>query len=285
MTVNADFLISPAYFVPTMMISIRFRWSEDRRAGAGSLGGRVGLEARHVDDREVGLERGQRLARRDPEQVAREHAGPGGLGVDAKAPSMGLVGADVQVLRVERAVLHVRHQARAEAVVVRLADLVVDLAPPDLVLAPRLADDELVPRRAARVLPGADDERALGGDRAFFGRERVLVQLGDGEVGEDGAGHVRCATWARGQGHDRYLGLRRGRRGARHPSRPAARGGRVPGSRLPQSRLRFGSQHPTRLRNLGGIAQVGETGLRDCAVRQGRTCRATPRRAPGPGPR
>ena len=27
MTVNADFLISPAYLVPTMMISIRLRWS------------------------------------------------------------------------------------------------------------------------------------------------------------------------------------------------------------------------------------------------------------------
>ena len=27
MTVNADFLISPAYIVPTMMISIRLRWS------------------------------------------------------------------------------------------------------------------------------------------------------------------------------------------------------------------------------------------------------------------
>jgi hypothetical protein len=26
MTVNADFLISPAYSVPTMMISIRWRW-------------------------------------------------------------------------------------------------------------------------------------------------------------------------------------------------------------------------------------------------------------------
>ena len=27
MTVNADFLISPAYIVPTTMISIRFRWT------------------------------------------------------------------------------------------------------------------------------------------------------------------------------------------------------------------------------------------------------------------
>ena len=27
MTVNADFLISPAYIVPTMMISIRWRWT------------------------------------------------------------------------------------------------------------------------------------------------------------------------------------------------------------------------------------------------------------------
>jgi hypothetical protein len=28
MTVNADFLISPAYSVPTMMISIRWRWTK-----------------------------------------------------------------------------------------------------------------------------------------------------------------------------------------------------------------------------------------------------------------
>ena len=165
MTVNADFLISPAYLVPTMMISIRLQVEQDRRAGPGALGGRVGLEAGHVDDREVGREGREVLARRPAEQVAGEDAGPGGLGVDAQAAAVRLVGADVHVLGVQLAVLEVRHEAGAEAVVVRLADLVVDLAPPDLVLAPRLADDELVLGRPAGVEAGADDERALGGDR------------------------------------------------------------------------------------------------------------------------
>ena len=53
MTVKADFLISPAYSVPTMMISIRLRWTQDRGLGPGALGRRVGLERGHVDDREV----------------------------------------------------------------------------------------------------------------------------------------------------------------------------------------------------------------------------------------
>ena len=53
MTVNADFLISPAYSVPTMMISIRGEVDEDRGPGPGALGRRVGLERRDVDDREV----------------------------------------------------------------------------------------------------------------------------------------------------------------------------------------------------------------------------------------
>ena len=76
-----------------------------------------------------------------------------------------------------------------------LADLVVDLAPPDLVLAPGLADDELVLGRAARVLAGPDDERALGGDGALAGADRALVQLGDGEVGQDAA----ADAWALGR--------------------------------------------------------------------------------------
>ena len=57
MTVNADFLISPAYIVPTMMISIRSRWTRIAvpvrvPSVAGSASKRRG-----VDDREVGLRR------------------------------------------------------------------------------------------------------------------------------------------------------------------------------------------------------------------------------------
>ena len=158
---------------------------QDRGPGAGALGGRVGLEAGHVDDREVGLERRQVLARRPAEQVAREDAGPRGLGVDAEAPAVVRMGADVQVLGVQLAVREVGHQPAAQAVVVGLAELLVDLAPPDLGRARRLADDELVARRAPGVLAGPDDERPVGGDHALVGGDRAFVELGDREVGQD----------------------------------------------------------------------------------------------------
>ena len=65
---------------------------------------------------------------------------------------------------------HVRDEAGAQAVVVGLADRAVDRAPPDLGLARRLGDDELVLGRAAGVLAGPDDERAVGGDEPLAGR-------------------------------------------------------------------------------------------------------------------
>ena len=66
----------------------------------------------------------------------------------------------------------------AQAVVVRLGDRPVDGAPPDLVVARRLVDDELVLRRAAGVLARPDDERAVGRDEALAMADGVLVQLG-----------------------------------------------------------------------------------------------------------
>ena len=112
------------------------------------------------------------------EQVAGEHAGPGGLGVDAQPALMRRVRADVQVLGVQVLLGAVGHEAGAKLVVVRLADRPVDLAPPDLVAAGRLVDDELVLRRATGVLAGADDQRAVGGDEALAGADRVLDELG-----------------------------------------------------------------------------------------------------------
>src|SRR5690606_9281661 len=98
-------------------------------------------------------------------------------GVDAQAAPMPWVGADVEVLGVERPIGDVRQQARAEPVVVLLADRLVDLAPPDLGLARGLADDELVLRRAAGVLPGPHHERAVGREDALAVPDGVLVEL------------------------------------------------------------------------------------------------------------
>ena len=125
-----------------------------------------------------GAKRASSAARRPAEQVAGEDARPGGLGVDAQAAAMGRMGADEAVLGVDRAIGEVRHQPGPQPVVVLEGDRAVDLAPPDLRRGARLLDDELVLRRAAGVLAGPDDERALGGDQALAGADRVLVQLG-----------------------------------------------------------------------------------------------------------
>jgi hypothetical protein len=69
---------------------------------------------------------------------------------------------------------------------VLLRDLRVDVAPPDPVLGPGLADDELVLRRAAGVLAGVDGERPALGDAAFPPLERVGVQLRGARVPVDG---------------------------------------------------------------------------------------------------
>src|SRR5262249_48663500 len=151
----------------------------------------IGLEAGHVDDREVGGEGGEVLPGRPAEQVAGEDARPGGLRVHAQAAAVRRVSADVEVLRVQLTVRDVRHQAGGQAVVVRLADRLVYLAPPDLGLARRLAHDELVPRRAPGVRRGADDEGALGRDLGLARGDRALVQLGDGEVRQDVAAEPR----------------------------------------------------------------------------------------------
>ena len=70
-----------------------------------------------------------------------------------------------------------------------LGDLGVDVAPPDPILGARLADDELVLGRAARVLAGVDDERPALGEARLAARERVLVELRGRRVPEDVPAH------------------------------------------------------------------------------------------------
>jgi hypothetical protein len=122
------------------------------------------------------------------------------------------MGADVEVLAVDRAVGDVAHETRAEAVVVLLADRLVDLAPPDLRLARRLADDELVLRRAAGVLPGADDERSVRRDDALPVADGMLVELCRREVAVRRV-EVRRGIAKLGRRHGLLLASARGRVG------------------------------------------------------------------------
>ena len=110
MTVKADFLISPAYSVPTMMISIRRRWTRIAvSVRVPSVAGSA-LNDGTSDDREVGRERGEVRGVGSAEEVPREDARPGRLRVDAERAAMGRRGADEQVLGVQRPVRRVRRR-------------------------------------------------------------------------------------------------------------------------------------------------------------------------------
>ena len=200
MTVNADFLISPAYSVPTMITSIRLRWTRIAVSlRVPSVAGSA-LNEGTLMIVKFGLERRQVLLGRLAEQVPGEDAGPGGLGVDPERAAVGRIRADMAVLGVQRPVRDVLDEPGPEPVVVLLADRLVDLAPPDLAGGRGLADDELVLRRATGVLAGADDERSVRGDHALARAERVLVQLRGRAVGVDDAADGRGGGAGRGCG-------------------------------------------------------------------------------------
>ena len=107
---------------------------EDRGLAPGAVCRRVGLERRHIDDREVGPECGQILSRGAAEEVAREDAGPRGLGVDPQRAAVIRVGPDEAVLGEEVSPRDVVDKPRPQHIVMLFGDRLVDLAPPDLVL-------------------------------------------------------------------------------------------------------------------------------------------------------
>ena len=132
----------------------------DERARAGAVLGRVGLERRgmqHHAFRREGLELG--LLRRDEHRPgeqrmerARRH--------DPHRHAIRRIGAGVGIDDVQVPLAEVSGHLRVEALEAPGLERLVDLAPPDPLLGAGLAHDELVVRRAARVLAGLDDERA-----------------------------------------------------------------------------------------------------------------------------
>ena len=106
---------------------------------------------------------------------------------DADGDPLLRVGAGEGVDDVEVAVADVRDDLLAQPLEMLLRDLRVDLAPPDPVLGARLADEELVLRRAAGVLAGVDGERAALGEPAVARAQRMRVELRGGRVPVDGA--------------------------------------------------------------------------------------------------
>src|SRR5207244_9494431 len=107
------------------------------------------------------------------------------VGDDPNTAPVARIGAREGVDDVEIAVRVRRDDLLAQLVERRLVDRLVDAPPPDPVLRAGLADDELVPRRAAGVAPGVDGERPALREVAVAARERVRVQERGGRVPVD----------------------------------------------------------------------------------------------------
>jgi hypothetical protein len=145
-----------------------------------------GLEVGALEDGEAGLEAGQRLAvQLTQEHVAHEHVVPGVLGDHAHVQAVLGVGPRVAVLHEDVPSLQVGLQTDLQLLEVLGIDRAVVLAPPDLGLARRLADDELVVGGAAGVYAGPDDQRAEMSEPGLPTADRLLGESGCGQVVED----------------------------------------------------------------------------------------------------
>ena len=162
----------------------------DEGPGARPFRRRVRFDLRRMEHERVGPEVLQlRLGRVDEERL-REQGVIRAVGDDANGNPVCGIGTGERVDDVhDLLVLEERDDLVAQLLEILLAELVVAL-PPDPVLGARLTHDELVLRRAARVLAGVDDERPAFGDPAVATLDRVLVEHCGGGAPDDPAGRV-----------------------------------------------------------------------------------------------
>jgi hypothetical protein len=90
------------------------------------------------------------------------------------------IGARERVDDVEVLALEVRDDLAAQAVEPLFGQLAVYVPPADPPLRTRLADDELVLRRAAGVEAGVDDERPTLGEASVADEQGMRVEQGRG---------------------------------------------------------------------------------------------------------
>ena len=159
----------------------------DESAGARPVRLGIGLERGRMQDERLWLEDAELVFGRVDEHRAGEERVVGVVRDDADGDPLLRVGAGERIDDVDVAVADVRDDLLAQTLEVLLRDLRVDLAPPDPVLGARLADDELVLRRAARVLARVDGQRAALGEPALVPLEGVHVELRGARVPVDGA--------------------------------------------------------------------------------------------------
>ena len=130
-----------------------------------------------MQDERLRLHLVELVVRRVDEERLREERVPRALRDDAHRDAVQRVGAGERVDHVDVSLAQARRDLLTQLLEVLLGDLRVHVAPPDPILRAWLANDELVLRRAARVLAGVDDERAALGEPGIASCQRVLVEL------------------------------------------------------------------------------------------------------------
>ena len=148
---------------------------------------RVGAKRRRVEHGELGRVRRQanRILFPD-EHVAREQVVPCRLGDDPNRQLILRVGAGVSVSHVQFLLAEMRQQVAMERLERLRRQRAVHRAPPEVLLARRLANDELVVRRPARVRRRLAHERPRLGDGTLAPPNRSLDKRRDAEIPVDG---------------------------------------------------------------------------------------------------
>ena len=136
----------------------------------------IGLELGGEEDGELG--RTTVAGRRANKKLPAEQVVPGELSHDADGERELRIGSDQQVLHVRVLPLPEIGGAGVETLELGLAHRLVDGAPLDILVRGFVTHDELVFGGAAGELPGADDERTVGRERALPALQRLLQQLG-----------------------------------------------------------------------------------------------------------
>ncbi len=193
----------------------------DHRLGAGAVALVVGAHARQIDDRQVRNE-GRKLGEFGAnEEIADEQRVPRIFRDDACAHTVIGVGAAVEVLREEFAVLRVGNEIVEQRVEVRALHGLVEI-PSHRRVGGCVADDELVLRRAPGVRASGDGKRAAIGDLPLTAPDRLLHQFRGGKIGVE----CRPAGNDRGEIGGVSDGLRHADSVAPLPAEPRDRAGR-----------------------------------------------------------
>jgi len=183
--VKIDFLFSPAPAGAADQDFARPEVDGNRHLRPRAVARGVGLEGRRRHHREPRLEVLEVGGRRHDEQVAHEQVVPGELLDEADRQAVFGIGTGIQILDEQFLPLEVRNDVAAQRVELLQVNRLVDLAPPDLRVAGRLLDHELVVRRSTGMRAGAAHQGAVNGQLAFPPANGMLVKRCGGEVEVD----------------------------------------------------------------------------------------------------